>query len=103
LNSGTQTLTPEESLDPTWQDSIFRQREELARMLREPLTLLARKCIPVWSNQDLLNSVLIEGFSGIPYCTSLYVMGIDGVQTSDNVSDIGLMPGHYQHKHAEHP
>ena len=46
---------------------------------------------------------LLEGYSGIPYCTSLYVIGTDGVQTSDSVSDSGLMPGHYQDKHAEHP
>jgi hypothetical protein len=90
-------------MNPTWQDSIFRQREELARMLREPLTLLARKCVPAWSNQDLLNAALHEGFSGIPYITSLYVIGTDGVQTSDNISNTGITPGHYQHNHAEHP
>jgi len=90
-------------MNPTWQDSIFRQREELARMLREPLTLLARKCVPAWSNQDLLNAALHEGFSGIPYITSLYVIGTDGLQTSDNISNTGITPGHYQHNHAEHP
>jgi len=96
-------LIPNKSIDPTWQDSIFRQREELARMLREPLTLLARKCVPAWGDRDLLDTVLLEGFSGIPYCTNLYVISTDGVQTSDNVSNTGIMPGHYQHNHAGHP
>jgi hypothetical protein len=36
-----------ESIEHSWKDSIYRQREELARMLRETLALLARKCIPV--------------------------------------------------------
>jgi len=90
-------------MEPTWQDSIFRQREELARMLKEPLALLARKCVPVWGDRNRLDEVLLEGFSGIPYCTSLYVVGNDGVQTSDNVNNAGLMPGHYQRNRAERP
>ncbi len=58
-------------MEASWKDSIYRQREELARMLREPLTLLAEKCIPVWADRDGLNTVLLEGFSSIPYCTHL--------------------------------
>jgi len=30
--------------EASWKDSIFRQREELARMLREPIALLGNKC-----------------------------------------------------------
>ena len=96
-------MIPDESLDPTWQDSIFRQREELARMLREPLGLLARKCIPVWGGRDQLNAVLMQGFSGIPYCCYLYVIDNSAVQLSDNVIDTGLMPGYYQRNRAERP
>jgi hypothetical protein len=96
-------LITDKSLDPTWQDSIFRQREELARMLREPLTLLASKCVPVWGDRDRLNAVLQQGFSGIPYCSYLYVTDNSGIQTSDNVIDTGLMPGHFQCNRAERP
>jgi len=96
-------LIPDESIESSWKDSIFRQREELARMLREPLALLARECVLVWDDRDRLNAVLLEGFSGIPYCTYLYVVGTDGVQVSDNVSNAGLMPDHYQRNRAEHP
>ena len=96
-------MIPDEFNEPSWKDSIFRQREELARMLREPLALLARKCVPVCNDRDRLNAVLLEGFSGIPYCTHLYVVGTDGVQISDNVSDAGLMPEHYHRNHAERP
>jgi hypothetical protein len=46
---------------------------------------------------------VLEGFSGIPYRTYLYVVGTDGVQLSDNVSDTGLMSGHYHRNHAQRP
>ena len=96
-------LDPGELIKPTWKDSIYRQREELARMLREPLALLAEKCVPVWSDRDRLNSVLLEGFSSIPYCTYLYAVGTDGVQLSDHVSYSGLTHEHYQLNRSERP
>lgn len=94
---------PNETLEPSWKDSIYRQREELARMLREPLAQLARKCVPVWGDRDRLNAVLLDGFSGIPYCTYLYVVDTSRVQISDNVSNAGLMPGHYHRNRADRP
>ena len=93
----------DKSIDPTWQDSIFHQRKELARMLREPLTLLASKCVPAWGDRDRLNTVLQQGFSGIPHCCYLYVTDNSGVQISDNVIDTGLMPGYFQRNRAERP
>jgi hypothetical protein len=101
--SRRQPLIPDEILDPTWQDSIFRQRAELARMLREPLTLLAGKCVPSWGDRERLNAVLLHGFSGIPYCCYLYVVDTNCVQTSDNVIATGLMHGYYQCNRAERP
>lgn len=90
-------------MEPSWKDSIFRQREELARMLREPLALLANKCAPVWGDRDRLDAVLLEGFSSIPYCSYLYVVGTDGVQISDNISYAGVKPGSYHRNRAERP
>jgi len=90
-------------MEPSWKDSIYRQREELARMLREPLALLAEKCIPVWSNRDGLNTVLLEGFSSIPYCTHLYVLGNDATQISDNINKAGILSGYFQRNRAERP
>ena len=92
-----------ETLEPTWKDSIYRQREELARMLREPLAQLARKCVPVWGDRDRLNVVLLDGFSSIPYCTYLYVVDIDRVQISDNVGKAGLLTEHYHRNRADRP
>jgi len=90
-------------MELSWKDSIYRQREELARMLREPLALLANQCVPAWGDRDRLNAVLLDGVSGIPYCADLYVVDTGGVQISDNVGNAGIMPGHYHRNRAERP
>lgn len=90
-------------IDPTWKDSIFRQREELARMLREPFGQLAKQCIPGWDNREQLNKVLQQGFSGIPYCCYLYVIDNNGIQLSDNIIDTGIMSGYFQIDRSERP
>jgi hypothetical protein len=91
------------NVEPSWQDSIFRQREELARMLREPIALLGHKCASASGDQHRLNAVLLEGFSSIPYCAYLYVLGNDGVQISDNIGQAGLRPGYFRRDRAERP
>ena len=90
-------------LDPTWKDSIFRQREELARMLKEPLVLLSKKCVSEWGGRDQLNKVLEKGFSGIPYSCCLYIINTEGVQLSDNIMDRKIMPGFYKKNRSERP
>jgi hypothetical protein len=90
-------------MELSWKDSIYRQREELARMLREPLALLANQCVPAWGDRDRLNAVLLDGFSSIPYCSDLYVVGTDGVQISDNIGKAGTLPGHYHRNRSERP
>jgi len=90
-------------MEPPWKHSIYRQREELTRMLREPLALLAEKCVPVWSDRDGLNTVLLEGFSSIPYCTYLCVLGNDATQISDNINKAGILSGYFQRNRAERP
>jgi hypothetical protein len=91
-----------ETMETSWKDSIYRQREELARMLKEPLAQLGTQCGQVWGDRQRLNDVLLNGFSSIPYCTYLYVLGNEGVQVSDTISTAGLMPGDYYRNHAEH-
>ncbi len=96
-------MNPEQTIEPSWKDSIYRQREELAMMLREPLARLARECTPAWGDRDRLNKILLDGFSSIPYCTTLYVVGTDSVQISDTVGSDGLVSGHYQRNRADRP
>ena len=81
----------------------MRQRAELARMLREPLTLLAGQYAPAWGDRDRLNAVLMHGLSGMPYYCELYVVDTQCVQTSDKVIAAGFMPGCYQRTRGEPP
>ncbi len=87
----------------SWKDSIYLQREELARTLREPLTQLAEKCTQAWGNRERLNTILMEGFAGIPYCTFLYCVGTNGIQICDNVGKTGLAPEHFGRDRTQRP
>ncbi|MGD8939391.1 MAG: PDC sensor domain-containing protein [Gammaproteobacteria bacterium] len=90
-------------MEQNWKVAIHHQREELARMLHEPLTRLARKCAPAWCDRDKLNAVLLTGFAKIPYCTFLYVVNTDGIQVCDNVSRDGLLPEHFGRDRSQRP
>jgi hypothetical protein len=79
----------------TLKDAVHRQRVALAELLRAPLKELAGKCAAVWDNREELDIVLTDGFRGVPHCLFLYVMDVEGVQISDNVSASGLLPEHY--------
>jgi hypothetical protein len=90
-------------MNKSWKDSIYLQREELARTLREPLTQVAEKCTEAWDNRERLNAILMEGFASIPYCTFLYCMGTDGIQISDSVSKAGLAPEYFGRDRSQRP
>lgn len=77
----------------SWKDCIHQQREELARMLREPLGQLSERLAPVWGDRDALDAVLAENFPGIPHCSVLYCVDMDGVQICNNACPTGIVPG----------
>lgn len=87
----------------SWKESIYLQREELARILRDPLAQLAERCAKVWGDREKLDQVLLEGFTDIPYSTFLYATGTDGVQICDNVGQEGIMPEHYGRDRSQRP
>ena len=87
----------------SWKDSIYQQREELAHILREPLAQLAEHCAPAWGNSDALDAVLAEHFASIPYCSSLYCMGTDGIQVCSNVGENGVEPEHFGSDRSQRP
>ena len=87
----------------SWKDSIYRQREELARMLREPIDHTAQQLSTLWNNQPQIEATLIQNFSSIPYCTSLYVVSTAGVQICNNIDRSGLVPGHYGRDRSQRP
>ena len=87
----------------SWKDSIYLQREELARTLREPMGQLAEHCTPAWGKCDALDAILVEHFSSIPHCSFLYCMGSDGIQVSNNVGQQGIVPGYLGRDRSQRP
>ena len=57
-----------------WKESIYLQREQLARILREPLARVAEQCAPTWHNREQLDAILVQYFDSIPHCTHLYCL-----------------------------
>jgi len=86
-----------------WKDSIYLQREQLARLLHAPLAHLAMQCVPVWNDREQLDAVLVQHFAEIPHCTNLYCVGIDGIQICDNVTAQGLEPDHFGRDRSQRP
>jgi len=90
-------------MQSSWKDNIYQQREQLARMLHEPLACLAEQCAPMWGQREALNAVLLAGFDSIPFCTYLYCMDTDAMQICDNVAESGLEPGHFGRDRSQRP
>jgi len=90
-------------MKPSWKDCIYLQREQLARMLDDPLQRLAEKCAPSWGERERLNAVLLQGFDEIPHCTYLYCLNPEGLQICDNVGQSGLVEGHFERDRSQRP
>ena len=90
-------------MDTAWKECIYRQREELACMLRGPIERVTGQLLAAWPEKRSMERILIQGFSGIPYCTSLYVLSPDGIQLTENVGPTGLVPGHYRRDRSHRP
>ena len=87
----------------TWKDAVQRQRVTLAERLSLPLAKLAAKCEPSWGDRDALNNVLLNDFLTVPHGLFMYVLDINGVQISDNVSAEGLAEEHYGRDRSTRP
>ena len=90
-------------MNDSWKDCIYQQREELARILREPLGQLAERCAPAWGQCDALDAILAEHFSSIPHCSFLYCVETDGVQVCNNVGQQGIVPEHLGRDRSQRP
>ena len=90
-------------MSPSWQDCIYRKRAELAQLLHQPLAQLARGCLSRWGDRSGLNDLLASNLACIPHCTGLYCLDIHGIQTSDNVTEHGVVPGHFGRDRSQRP
>jgi hypothetical protein len=87
----------------SWKDSIYLQREQLARLLHQPMASLAARCASVWGDREGLNRILAEGLGEIPHCAFLYCLTSDGVQVSDSLGAHGVEPGHFGRDRSDRP
>ncbi len=90
-------------MEVSTKDNIYLQREQRARLLREPLSQLAEKWTPARGDCQQLTGLLLDGFAGIPHCTSLCCVGSDGVQVSANVSQNGVAPEYIGRDRSQRP
>jgi len=74
------------------QESVARQRAQLAAVLEEPLRRLALECAAVWGARQAMDERLLAARDYVPYYKYMYALGTDGVQVSDNVAQEGLIP-----------
>jgi len=87
----------------TLQESIFQQQEVLITMLSDPLKRAAKSCSKVWGDREKLNHALTEIMHTMSYCKYLYILDIDAVQISDNVSHEGLVTRHFGRDRSQRP
>lgn len=88
---------------PALAESVARQREVLANLLREPLALAAEACSHVWPNRAALNGVLTDALANLPSCKYLYALDTHAVQLSDNISREGLIETDYGRDRSDRP
>ena len=90
-------------MQSSWKESIYLQREQLGRLLHEPLAKLAGRCLTAWGERESLNAVLGEHFDEVPHCTALYCLGPEGVQICDNVTAAGCDLSHFGRDRSQRP
>jgi hypothetical protein len=90
-------------MENSWKEIVHRQREQLARLLHEPLARLAARCVGAWGDREQLNAILKAGFPDIPHCTYLYVLDTRGVQICDNICRDGVLSGHFGRDRSQRP
>lgn len=90
-------------MNSTWKDSIYRQREDLAGMLRNPIENLARQLLPLWPDRASIEDMLVHSLNEIPFCASLYVLDTNGLQICDNIGSRGLLHGHFGRDRSQRP
>jgi len=87
----------------TLQQSIARQRENLANMLQEPLQRIAEACSRVWGDREGLDEVLMAHLDNLPHGKFLYALNTAAQQVSDNISDKGIITKDFGRDRSQRP
>jgi len=91
------------STPTTLAESVTKQREALADLLREPLALAAVACSRAWPSRAGLNAALIHALTSMPACKYLYALDTHAIQLSDNISREGLVETDYGRDRSDRP
>jgi hypothetical protein len=91
------------STPTTLAESVAKQREALANLLREPLALAAEACSRAWPSRAGLNAVLTHALTTLPACKYLYALDTRAIQLSDNISRHGLIETDYGRDRSDRP
>lgn len=84
-------------------DSIYLQREQLARILREPMAQLAERCTSAWGDTEAMDAILTDSVHAIPHCSLVYCVATDGIQICNSVNQDGILPGQLGRDRSQRP
>jgi hypothetical protein len=87
----------------TLAESVAKQREALANLLREPLALASQACSRAWPSRAGLNAALTHALKELPACKYLYALDTRAMQLSDNISRDGLIETDYGRDRSDRP
>jgi hypothetical protein len=91
------------STPTTLAESVNKQRDVLANLLREPLAVVAEACSRAWPSRAGLNAVLTHALATLPACKYLYALDTRAIQLSDNISRHGLIETDYGRDRSDRP
>ena len=89
--------------DSSFSENIRLQREMLTGLLGQVMHDLALRCAEAMENRDLLEALLIEALPALSYCKHLYVLDAEGVQITDNITQLGRDPDHFGRHRMDRP
>ena len=97
------TTRAPEPVPTTLAESVARQREALANLLREPLALAAEACSRAWPSRAGLNAALTHALNALPACKYMYAVDTRAIQLSDNITHEGMIETDYGRDRSDRP
>ncbi|MCW8983265.1 MAG: PDC sensor domain-containing protein, partial [Gammaproteobacteria bacterium] len=79
----------------TLKEGIRLQHEMLTGLLGELMINLAQRCAVVIDERQQLEKLLVDILPALPYCKHLYVLDSEGVQLTDNITQLGPDAAHF--------
>jgi len=89
--------------DNSFIENIREQREMLTTVLGQPMHDLALRCAEVMAEREHLEALLTTTLPSLAYCKHLYVLDADGVQVTDNITQQGHDPAHFERHRMDRP